>query len=752
MNMEQPYPEVRTCANCRSSNTDVHLDHCGDCGCAEGIHGFKSQNDSPDLLPPDMGLSTPVEEKFDFFLAPRVEPEYIGMEDADVVTMEYDRKSYHDGTRKHLAVPGHRALSPTNSLLDETPSSYPGELSCPHVDCNRKFTGKYRRGTLRRHMRLKHVTGQDSGDQERRYICDVEGCNKVYKRRDALLKHERYKHPELRIPPPIRQRAELSPSSSRTEIQRQLLGSDQTDWRAGFDNDPLPYVESYDDARLGLSVPSITTPSHSLEEEFEASGLSYSGLSDQLELPTITLSTYGVDSTTSGSGMLHSDKQPQVHLFDHATERQLSHTEAKQFSQRHQLVSQYGGLQDGHSPSQQFTAQKQQQIFDQELLQDYLESTRPNTFAGMQDDRLMNAGSYDWDSLKPRGNEINEENKADQVSRDSNKYTTDTNPSGDKILPRLFESDHMSDDIRQQRYFEDDGDTISVLSCADSMMSIFSSNSGFSSATGISSFNGYSSGDIATASKTLSSIFHEDEDMFTLYKIALANAAIGPERLQRNLRRLFKAFSEHLKVEATDQLEYLAARLVAVKSRGLAKSIVEQFPSGTVESQTIGHGECSDSSEEERDSRPVNEETLADLIAFRRFLIESQAFETLQAQLRAFVLPKLPKPVPEYSHDDKTTHVPDGSISLHVKPSNREDSTSRTWQLWRRDAAEAAYAYLCNTECLPRTTLLLHLMVDLVFLASDATLVNTGLLEPPLCPTKIRLRWSSVSNTISPLL
>jgi hypothetical protein len=311
---------------------------------------------------------------------------------------------------------------------------------------------------------------------------------------------------------------------------------------------------------------------------------------------------------------------------------------------------------------------------------------------------------------------------------------------------------HISGNVHQRQHFEDDDDTISVLSFAESITSVFTSNSASSSATEMSSVNGFSSEDIATASKILSSIFHEDEGMFTLYKIAFANAAIGPERLQRNLRRIFKAFAEHLKVEATDQLEYLAARLVAVKSRGLAESIVEKFRSGTMESQTIGRGEFSDSSEEERDSRPVNEETLADLIAFRRFLVESQAFETLQAQLRAFVLPKLPKPDPEYSHNDKTTHIPYGSISLHVKPSSREDSTSRTWQLWRRDAAETAYAYLCNTDGLPRTTLLLHLMVDLVFLATDGTLVNTGLLEPPLCPTKVRLRWSSASNTISPLL
>jgi uncharacterized Zn-finger protein len=82
-------------------------------------------------------------------------------------------------------------------------------MYCPYEGCTaRGFTGKHRRGTLNRHMRLKHMTGQDSVEQERRYFCQVEICGKDYMRQDALLKHQRIKHPELRIPPPVGRKPE----------------------------------------------------------------------------------------------------------------------------------------------------------------------------------------------------------------------------------------------------------------------------------------------------------------------------------------------------------------------------------------------------------------------------------------------------------------------------------------------------------------------------------------------------------------
>lgn len=53
-----------------------------------------------------------------------------------------------------------------------------------------------------------------------------------------------------------------------------------------------------------------------------------------------------------GSGMLPRDKQRRTAFYDYTAEKQMSHTEAKQFYQRHQLETQYGGSQgDMHSPA-----------------------------------------------------------------------------------------------------------------------------------------------------------------------------------------------------------------------------------------------------------------------------------------------------------------------------------------------------------------------------------------------------------------
>jgi hypothetical protein len=97
-------------------------------------------------------------------------------------------------------------LSSRSSVCSETSFFSLDTLYCPYEGCTLGFTGKHRRGTLHRHMRLKHIAGQDSIKQERRYPCPVQGCGKGYMRQDALLKHQRSEHPKLGIPPPVPRR------------------------------------------------------------------------------------------------------------------------------------------------------------------------------------------------------------------------------------------------------------------------------------------------------------------------------------------------------------------------------------------------------------------------------------------------------------------------------------------------------------------------------------------------------------------
>jgi hypothetical protein len=310
----------------------------------------------------------------------------------------------------------------------------------------------------------------------------------------------------------------------------------------------------------------------------------------------------------------------------------------------------------------------------------------------------------------------------------------------------LYETEYAAPIDSLQQHLEDDDDAISVIP------SVFSENSTTSSATVLSTMSGYSAGDIITASKELVSIFHEDETMVPLYKSALANPAIGPNRLERNLRRLSKTYSAHLEREATDQLEYLAAQLVALKARGLAESIVRKFSNSHVRLQAVDHEQYSDSSDDEANTYPVNEEALADLIAFRRFLVGSKAFTTLQVQLQAFVSPTPARPpVPKHIYDNgKLYDIKREKKIQNFKPFARKDLKSGTWHCWQRDAGETAYAYLCNSNGLSKTILLLYLLVDLAFLMTDKSLIATGLLEPPLCPTETRLRWSFVCVYLPP--
>ncbi|CAI6335686.1 unnamed protein product [Periconia digitata] len=190
-----------------------------------------------------------------------------------------------------------------------------------------------------------------------------------------------------------------------------------------------------------------------------------------------------------------------------------------------------------------------------------------------------------------------------------------------------------------QRFQEIDVDSDSgISSYAASVLSV---QSLASSATDISKGSGYSPHQIATATKELVTIFQEDTFLVSLYKSAINDSSIGPEKLQRNLRRLFKQFAEHLKGEAKDSLEYLASRLVSLKARFLAQSIVQEF-SGRIASpaKDLEADHESSEDEEEEQSSTVDDAAFDDLVVFREFLVGSDAFSTLRAQIQNFAVPK----------------------------------------------------------------------------------------------------------------
>ncbi|KAH3996908.1 hypothetical protein HBI56_131800 [Parastagonospora nodorum] len=124
----------------------------------------------------------------------------------DMASSRATLRSYSD----HLEVPekcGHSSKtsdasstsiqSTASSSLSTTSSCEDDVLLCSVPVCLMTFTGKYRRGNLMRHVRLKHATR----DGSREYRCST--CEKIFLRPDALLKHSRNRHPELDLPSPV---------------------------------------------------------------------------------------------------------------------------------------------------------------------------------------------------------------------------------------------------------------------------------------------------------------------------------------------------------------------------------------------------------------------------------------------------------------------------------------------------------------------------------------------------------------------
>ncbi|KAF2856222.1 hypothetical protein T440DRAFT_102126 [Plenodomus tracheiphilus IPT5] len=112
----------------------------------------------------------------------------------------------HNRTRGLLCVPDtDESISEGKSTVSITSAdSGPESLYCD--DCDRAFQGKYRKGNLARHVRLKHKSETPTS-----FVCEDESCDRVFNRQDARLKHHRKHHPLIAPEPPLSR----GPSSSR---------------------------------------------------------------------------------------------------------------------------------------------------------------------------------------------------------------------------------------------------------------------------------------------------------------------------------------------------------------------------------------------------------------------------------------------------------------------------------------------------------------------------------------------------------
>jgi hypothetical protein len=181
-----------------------------------------------------------------------------------------------------------------------------------------------------------------------------------------------------------------------------------------------------------------------------------------------------------------------------------------------------------------------------------------------------------------------------------------------------------------------------------------------SATTLLSTISGYTAVEMEGATIELRRVLQEDLNLTKLYKSAIEDANIGPERLQRNLGRLLKQMAQDLKVEANKELERLTSRFVAVKARNIAHCIVQDLQVTRRPQQNI---ERPEESESEQEDNPIDENRFEDLTIFRTFLVESGAFQTFQSRLEAFVHPKA---------------LPKLEAKVEIEDTNKNNRTSRS--------------------------------------------------------------------------
>lgn len=261
--------------------------------------------------------------------------------------------------------------------------------------------------------------------------------------------------------------------------------------------------------------------------------------------------------------------------------------------------------------------------------------------------------------------------------------------------------------------------------------SIFSQESAWSSATGVSTAGGYTEVEVATATKELLNIFEEDAAITQLYQRAIDHPHIGPDRLQRNLHRLLKIYSQNLHREAHGELERLASQLVAVKARYVARCVIERFhvkPSAAIRRYHPVDMRAEDSDQEEADQEdaipPIDEDRFEDIVLLHQFLVESNAFRMFQEQLKTFVQPKPTQPTLKTSTAMNKTDCPVDDVQTLDMPATPDQELTETASRsrGRHRSLPHSIRYYCNI-----------------------LLVAAGCLEPPLSPGMIRLRWKCVS-------
>jgi hypothetical protein len=229
--------------------------------------------------------------------------------------------------------------------------------------------------------------------------------------------------------------------------------------------------------------------------------------------------------------------------------------------------------------------------------------------------------------------------------------------------------------------------------------------SGKSSLTLVSWASGYTAVEMAGATIELQKIFQEDANLVKLYRCAIDDASIGPERLQRNISRLMMKMAQDLKSEANKEIEKLTLYFVSIKARYVAQCIVEEFHDKPAAPQSYhdetNQAESDDDDDDMETAAPIDEDRFDDLTILRTFLVHSIAFQIFRERLTAFVLASESRP---------------SAVEPAAETAAADVPSSSPWHF-----------------------------LDLIERTCEAVLVAAGCLEPPLQPSMARLIWYCVS-------
>jgi hypothetical protein len=336
--------------------------------------------------------------------------------------------------------------------------------------------------------------------------------------------------------------------------------------------------------------------------------------------------------------------------------------------------------------------------------------------------------------------ELRATSSAHFVKEESNaSFSVDDGLHPDSVVAlRELEWDHIFHGNRRPFVPSDSGSSISYAN------SVFSTASLASSATDISKHSGYSAIQIAKATKELIIILQEDPTLAALYKRAIADGSIGSGKLKRNLRRLFRNYADLLEKAAGETLQLLAARLVKAKARAVAQSIIQKYSTDLVsfESNKVDpkpEDDREQSSDEELNPYPINEDAFEDLVIFREFLVGGEPFAVLRTQVRSFILPKSKR---QETIEEATI---DNKLAKELMETNT--STSRDAKNPLSESATCSKADEQHEKMIMTSTApcgLYRFAIKTLKQSISSTCISLRYLEPPLREGFTRLRWQCV--------